>query len=114
MFEVEYRLLAEGRLLNGDGAPPEPEVEAPGAVTASEGRGMSLNTISAKESMLAERCRALLSLRLQRDKNKQKAKSGNTRSKSMGFWWGLWARGLDLGTSANLQSIVITSRCRTF
>lgn len=50
-------------MLNGDGAE--------GAATllrgmSSEGRGKSEKTISAKESMLAERCKALLSLRLQK------------------------------------------------
>lgn len=62
LLQVEYRLLAEGRLLKGDGA----DVGSAAAVRgmSSEGRGKSEKTISAKESMLAERCSALLSLRL--------------------------------------------------
>lgn len=91
---MEYRLLAEGRLLNGEG-PPDAEAQAPGPVTASEGRGDSLNTISAKESMLAERCRALLSLRLQRNKTGTKNEKKTHKPKAMkhdeqlnGFWRG--------------------------
>lgn len=58
LLHVEYRLLADGRLLKGVG------VATTLRGTSSDGRGRSLNTISANESMLAERCNALLSLRL--------------------------------------------------
>lgn len=51
------KLLAEGRLLKGATA---------GLGMSKDGRGESLQTISANESILAERCKALLSLRLQK------------------------------------------------
>lgn len=64
LLHVEYKLLAEGRLLKGVGAAAAVAATLHGM--ARVGRGRSLNTISAKESMLAERCNALLSLRLQK------------------------------------------------
>lgn len=56
VLQLLYRLLADGRLLKGATA---------GLGMSNEGRGESLQTISANESILAERCKALLSLRLQ-------------------------------------------------
>jgi len=66
LLHVEYRLLAEGLLLNGMGigAAVAVAVAVVARVMSNEGRGRSQNTISANESMLAERCKALLSLRL--------------------------------------------------
>lgn len=54
-LQLLYRLLADGRLLKG-------AIALRGI--SSDGRGESLQTISANESILAERCKALLSLRL--------------------------------------------------
>lgn len=55
VLQLLKRLLADGRLLNGATA---------GRGISNEGRGESLQTISANESILAERCKQLLSLRL--------------------------------------------------
>lgn len=63
-------------MLNGDGA-------AAVRGMSSEGRGKSEKTISAKESMLAERCRALLSLRLQvRSRKREREGSEKVSSKT--------------------------------
>lgn len=58
VLQLLNRLLADGRLLKGATA---------GLGMSNEGRGESLQTISANESILAERCKALLSLRLQKE-----------------------------------------------
>lgn len=69
-------------MLNGDGADGGAAVRG----MSSDGRGKSEKTISAKESMLAERCSALLSLRLQVRKiereRERRSEKESTKSRS--------------------------------